>query len=144
VAYVVVGQGHDRARLEALAVQAVGAERVRFLGGVGLNRLVDAYRMADLFVLPSKGEGFGIAFIEAMASGTPVLGLSIAGAMDALADGELGTAVSETEFTATLARLLAAPKPNLRLITDSMHKRFGREAFVTGASAALNRLKEAN
>ena len=71
------------------------ADRVIFLGGVAPQRSRDAYRMADLFVMPSTGEGFGIAFLEAMASGTPALGLNAAGAPDALADGELGTLTSE-------------------------------------------------
>ena len=86
---------------------------MRFLGAVDQNCLVDAYRAADLFVMPSTGEGFGIAFLEAMACGTPALGLDVAGARDALADGELGTAVSdEDDLPAAIARLLATPKPD--------------------------------
>ena len=92
IRYLVVGEGDDRARLEALARDAGVSDRVRFLGAVGLQSLVETYRMADLFVMPSTGEGFGVAFLEAMASGTPALGLDVAGAKDALADGELGTA----------------------------------------------------
>ena len=95
ICYVVVGEGADRIRLEALARDAGVSERVRFLGRVGLQTLVEIYRMADLFVMPSTGEGFGVAFLEAMASGTPALGLDVAGARDALADGQLGTAVAE-------------------------------------------------
>ena len=75
-----------RAKLVGLGV----ADRVRFMGEVGPDILVDAYRMADLFVMPSTGEGFGIAFIEAMACGTPALGLAVCGARDAFGDGELG------------------------------------------------------
>ena len=89
VVYVIVGEGDDRMRLEALANELGVAGKVRFVGPVDLKTLVDAYRMADLFVMPSTGEGFGIAFLEAMACGTPALGLAAAGATDALADGEL-------------------------------------------------------
>ena len=98
ICYLIVGEGDDRARLEALARDAGVSERVRFLGAVGLQSLVEIYRMADLFVMPSTGEGFGVTFLEAMASGTPALGLGVAGARDALADGELGTATSEAEL----------------------------------------------
>ena len=60
--------------------------------------------MADLFVMPSTGEGFGIAFLEAMATGTPALGLPDAGARDALAEGELGAVSSNGDLAAAIAR----------------------------------------
>jgi phosphatidylinositol alpha-1,6-mannosyltransferase len=141
--YLVVGEGADRARIEALARDVGVSERVRFLGAVGLKSLMEIYRMADLFVMPSTGEGFGVAFLEAMASGTPALGLDVAGARDALADGELGTAVSKAEFTAALARLLVEPKPDSGALAAATWARFGRQAFAAGARTALNRLIEA-
>jgi phosphatidyl-myo-inositol dimannoside synthase len=142
VEYLVVGEGDDRARLEALARDVGVSERVRFLGAIGLQSLIEIYRMADLFVMPSTGEGFGIAFLEAMASGTPALGLDVAGARDALADGELGTAVSEAEIPVTIARLLAEPKPDPGALAAAVRGRFGRETFAAGVSTAWNRLIE--
>jgi phosphatidylinositol alpha-1,6-mannosyltransferase len=142
ICYVVVGEGADRIRLEALARDAGVSERVRFLGRVGLQSLVEIYRMADLFVMPSTEEGFGVAFLEAMASGTPALGLEVAGARDALADGALGTAVSEAEIPVTIARLLAEPKPDPGALAAAVRGRFGRETFAAGVRAALNRLIE--
>jgi phosphatidylinositol alpha-1,6-mannosyltransferase len=143
ICYLVVGEGADRIRLEALARDAGVSERVRFLGRVGLQTLVEIYRMADLFVMPSTGEGFGVAFLEAMASGTPALGLGVAGARDALADGQLGTAVREADLPVTIARLLFEPKPDAGALAAATRERFGREAFVAGTRAALNRLMEA-
>src|SRR4029077_1242481 len=122
--YLIVGEGEDRARLEGLARDARVSDRVHFLGGVQLHSLVELYRMADLFVMPSTGEGFGVAFLEAMASGTPALGLEVAGAKDALADGHLGTTISEAEFAITVARLLAAPKPDPHALAATVHARF--------------------
>jgi phosphatidylinositol alpha-1,6-mannosyltransferase len=142
VAYVVVGEGHDRARLEAAALRAVGSERVRFLGEVEVQSLIKFYRMADLFVMPSTGEGFGIAFLEAMACGTRSLGLNVAGAKDALADGQLGTAVPETELAATIARLLVEPKRDPITLAAAVRARFGREVFGAGVCTALNRVVE--
>ena len=74
VVYLIIGEGDDRARLEEIARKIGVAERVRFLGAVDQEHLAGSYRMADLFVMPSAGEGFGIAFLEAMASGTPAFG----------------------------------------------------------------------
>jgi phosphatidylinositol alpha-1,6-mannosyltransferase len=143
ICYVVVGEGADRIRLEALARDAGVSDRVRFLGHVGLQTLVELYRMADLFIMPSSGEGFGVAFLEAMASGTSALGLDVAGARDALADGQLGTLVAEDDLPDAIAQLLAAPKADSRALAAAARARFGRETFAAGVHAALNRLMEA-
>ena len=129
VVYVVAGEGDDRARLQNLAAGRGVAERVRFVGVLDRGVLVDAYRMADLFVMPSSGEGFGIAFLEAMACGTPALGLAAGGAVDALADGEIGTMASETEFAPVLARLLTLPKQDPHALAAAVQSRFGYAAF---------------
>ena len=144
ICYLIVGDGADRVRLEALAHDAGVTERVRFLGAVGLQSLIEIYRMADLFVMPSTGEGFGVTFLEAMASGTPALGLGVAGARDALADGELGTVTSEAELPATIARLLDEPKLDPDALATAARARFGRETFTLGAHAVLNRLTAAS
>jgi phosphatidylinositol alpha-1,6-mannosyltransferase len=143
ICYLIVGEGTDRARLEGLARDAGVSERVRFLGAVGLQGLIETYQMADLFVMPSTGEGFGVAFLEAMASGTPALGFAVAGARDALADGGLGTAASEVELPATISRLLDRAKPDSVDLAAAVHARFGRETFAFGARTVLNRLMEA-
>jgi phosphatidylinositol alpha-1,6-mannosyltransferase len=140
ICYLIVGEGTDRARLEGLARDAGVSERVHFLGAVGLQGLIETYRMADLFVMPSTGEGFGVAFLEAMASGTPALGLDVAGARDALGDGGLGTGTSEAELPAAIARLLDQPKPDSGALAAAARARYGREPFAAGARAALNRL----
>ena len=141
VVYVIIGEGDDRARLEELAQESGVAERVRFLGAVDPKHLVDAYRMADLFVMPSTGEGFGIAFLEAMASGTPALGLDAAGARDALAEGELGTVVAEEDdLPAAIARLLAVPQPDPGALSQAVRARFGRAAFRAQVGMAFDRL----
>jgi phosphatidylinositol alpha-1,6-mannosyltransferase len=129
VVYVVVGEGDGRARLQGLAAVRGLAECVRFVGVLDQAVLVDAYRMADLFVMPSSGEGFGIAFLEAMACGTRALGLAAGGATDALADGELGTLASEAEFASVLARLLVPPKPDPQILAAAVRSRFGYAAF---------------
>ena len=66
--YLIVGDGDDRPRLEALAAAMGVADKVQFVGHVTDRRTYPIiYRLADVFVMPSTGEGFGIAFLEAMA-----------------------------------------------------------------------------
>jgi phosphatidyl-myo-inositol dimannoside synthase len=91
--YLIVGDGDDRARLESLAVECGVVGNVLFTGLVPPKELPDYFRLADVFVMPSTGEGFGIVFLEAMASGVRVIGGSLDGSRDALCDGALGTLV---------------------------------------------------
>jgi phosphatidylinositol alpha-1,6-mannosyltransferase len=97
--YVVAGDGDDRPRLERLAAAQGLAERVRFIGYIAETELPDLYRAADVFVMPSTGEGFGIVFLQAMASGIPVIGGDADGSRDPLRDGADGllVAVGDTE-----------------------------------------------
>jgi phosphatidylinositol alpha-1,6-mannosyltransferase len=143
VAYVIIGSGDDTERLKRLADLHGVTEQVHFIGEVDTLTLVEAYRMADLFVMPSNCEGFGIVFLEAMASGTPALGLAIAGALDPLADGELGHAVAEADLDAELGRALSSQRPDSELLAGEVRRRFGREAFIAGAAAVMRRLMEA-
>jgi phosphatidylinositol alpha-1,6-mannosyltransferase len=140
VVYLVVGGGDDRQRLTARACAAGVTDRVRFLGPVEGSRLVEYYRAADLFVMPSTGEGFGIAFLEAMASGTPALGLAVAGAQDALADGELGTCIAESGLAAALVQALERSKAGCERLPAAVRARFDRQNFTTSACAAVARV----
>lgn len=90
LAYVIVGEGDGLPRLEVLARQHGVDHAVRFIGKVSDEELPDVYRLADVFVMPGNGEGFGIAYLEAMASGLPVVGSEADGSRDALRDGMLG------------------------------------------------------
>jgi phosphatidylinositol alpha-1,6-mannosyltransferase len=141
--YVIVGEGDDRERLQTLADQEGVADRIRFMGALDPATLVDAYRMADLFVMPSTGEGFGIVFLEAMACGTPALGLEVAGTADALADGELGVLTCEANLASTLSRLLRGSKPDPRSLAAAAVRRFGPEPFAARACVVIDRLREA-
>ena len=89
-AYLIVGGGDDVPRLKALAAATGVADRVHFAGHVPAAELADYFALADVFAMPSTGEGFGIALIEAAASGLPVIAGNRDGSVDALADGQIG------------------------------------------------------
>jgi len=133
VLYLVAGTGGDRPRLEALARATGVADQVRFLGKVDDADLPDLYRAADLFVLPSTGEGFGIVYLEAMASGVPAIGLDVGGAPDALSAHPLGMAVPPEDFEAGFKRAAAAATALTHeergILSQAVHDRFGEAAF---------------
>jgi len=91
--YLIVGDGDDRPRLESLAVECGVTKNVLFTGSVPPEELPAYFRLADVFVMPSVAEGFGIVFLEAMATGIRVISGSQDGSRDALCDGALGTLV---------------------------------------------------
>ena len=91
--YLIVGDGNGRPRLESLAVECGVMKNVQFTGLVPSEELPDYFRLADVFAMPSAGEGFGIVFLEAMATGVRVIAGSHDGSRDALCDGALGTLV---------------------------------------------------
>src|SRR6266851_3954455 len=69
----IVGVGPEKPHLEKLAAALGTHGRVRFLGQVPFNDLVAEYRNATVFALPTSQEGFGIVFLEAMASSLPII-----------------------------------------------------------------------
>jgi phosphatidyl-myo-inositol dimannoside synthase len=115
--YVIVGDGSDRGRLEA-KVKAFDLTRsVIFAGHVPEAEKVAYYNLADIYVMPSYGEGFGIALIEAAACGIPIVGSSADGSREALLDGTLGRMVdprSPDELIEAITSILNTRQPRVR------------------------------
>lgn len=102
--YTVVGDGPLRPGLERLSRRLGLADRVRFAGFVDKATLRAMLRESDLFVLASSvhrasHEGFGIAYLEANACGTPVLAARLAGAVEAVQEGTSGFFVDEPDVS---------------------------------------------
>ncbi len=94
ICYLLVGKGDDRDRIETMVDDRDVRDCVIFAGFVPDDELADYYNLWDLFAMPSKGEGFGIVYLEALASGKPTIGGNQDGAIDALCNGELGVWVN--------------------------------------------------
>ncbi len=93
IRYIIAGDGSDRKRLESKACELGVKEAVIFAGYIDENLKKDFYRIADIFAMPGRGEGFGIVYLEALACGTPVIGSKADGSREALMDGKLGCLV---------------------------------------------------
>ncbi|MBR8833969.1 MAG: glycosyltransferase family 4 protein [Stigonema ocellatum SAG 48.90 = DSM 106950] len=110
IAYMIVGEGSDRQRLETKA-KSLGVERhVVFTGFISEAEKADYYRLADAFVMPGKGEGFGIVYLEAMACGIPVVASIVDGSREAVRNGALGFIVNPDDPQEIKAGILAALK----------------------------------
>lgn len=140
VVFVALGDGDDLPRLARLAQEHGVAERVRFQKARGFEELVAAYRAADLFIMPSTGEGFGIVFLEAMACGTPAIGLAVGGARDALADGELGWITTPETLADDISKCLRRDQPSAEALAADVQRRFGWSAFQNVVDAIVSRL----
>jgi phosphatidyl-myo-inositol dimannoside synthase len=113
VVYLIAGGGDDAPRLQRRAMDAGVGSRVRFTGLFDASEKPDLYALADVYAMPSRGEGFGFVFLEAMACGVPVIGSKTDGGREALRDGELGTLVhpdDPEELRAAIVRSFAQPK----------------------------------
>lgn len=88
--YVIVGDGPDRERLEAKARETGVADRVIFTGRIPEDCKIDVLSSADVYAMPSRGEGFGFVILEALACGVPVVASISDGTREAIRDGSLG------------------------------------------------------
>src|SRR5438093_303709 len=88
--YLILGDGDDRLRLQEKA-RTLGLDRhVNFGGFIPEEQKADHLRLADAFVMPGRGEGFGIVYLEAMACGIPVVASKADASREAVLDGRLG------------------------------------------------------
>lgn len=100
VHYIIVGKGDDRPRLEQLIHQRQLQDCVTLAGFIPDPELCNYYNLCDVFAMPSRLEGFGIVYLEALACGKPTLGGNQDGAIDALCHGELGALVAPDDVDA--------------------------------------------
>ena len=146
VHYVLVGTGDDRPRVERLVHNLGLKDCVTLAGYVSDAELCAHYNLCDVFAMPSKREGFGIVYLEAMACGKPTLGGNKDGAVDALMNGELGALVDPddpSEIATTLIAILKKEYP-LPLMYEPMNLRarvleeYGYERFRTLVATHLD------
>jgi phosphatidyl-myo-inositol dimannoside synthase len=133
VKYILAG-GYENSEKEYIdeMVARFGLQKnVIITGFLAEEELAIHFALADIYVMPSVKEGFGIVFVEAMYYGTPVIAGNADGSTDALLDGKLGLLIepdNPKEITNALQKMIAnrkAYEPNHDLLMDN----FGYENY---------------
>jgi glycogen(starch) synthase len=125
VSLVVAGSGPELPALQGLADELGLGRRARFPGPLARGQVTAMMRQAEVFVLPSRVEPFGIVTLEAMAVGTAVLVSAIGGAPEIVRHGVDGCTVDPTDraaFTAALTELLRDGSLRARLAGAGRHR----------------------
>ena len=133
--YLVVGAGDDLPNLQNIVKESGLEGCVIFAGHVLVEELPDYYKLCDVFAMPSWKEGFGIVFLEAMASGKPVVAGNLDGSVDALDQGRLGFLVNphdQVKIAEMLCQALGrrppeAPWNSPEWLRNAVISRFGYE-----------------
>jgi len=131
--YLIVGKydQQEYSRIQKLIVDKKLEDDVILTGFVSDEELTDYYLSADIFVMPSKQEGFGIVFLEALVCGLTVIAGNKDGSIDVLKNGELGTLIDPDNSEQLKTEILN----NLNVIEDKeflsseVQETFGFEKF---------------
>src|SRR5262249_24919241 len=113
LSYLIAGDGDDNQPFKRTPTSLGLNGHVVFAGRVSEAEKADHYRLADVFVMPRRQEGFGFVFLEAMASGIPVVASSLDGSREAVLDGELGEIADPDDreaLKAAICRALRRPR----------------------------------
>lgn len=139
--YLVVGKYDlaEKARLDRLVRQQGLEAEVVFAGFVPDEDLAEHFNLADVYAMPSRKEGFGIVFIEALYYGLPVIAGNTDGSVDALASGSFGLLVDPdrpAEIQAALEKVLHSKTP-LVPSHEKVVNRFGFAIYKKALAEAL-------
>jgi phosphatidylinositol alpha-1,6-mannosyltransferase len=143
---VAVGGGDDLPRLRALAADLGLPSRVHFMEGLSREQTAACYAHADVFALPSTGEGFGLVYLEAMAFSKPIVAAAAGGATDVVEDGVNGFLAqpgAPQSLRQILERLLRDEPLRARLGACGagiVRKKYQFDAFRSGLEKLLSEL----
>jgi glycosyltransferase involved in cell wall biosynthesis len=139
VVYIAGGEGSDRARLESRAKDLGVADRVIFPGYIPEADKVGYFRLADVFAMPSRLEGFGYVFLEALACGVPVVASETDGGREAIRNGAWGLLVNPDKVH-EIACAIESALVNPRIPARSELEYFSVDRFDRRCHAMLDAL----
>ncbi|MBN1656019.1 MAG: glycosyltransferase family 4 protein [Deltaproteobacteria bacterium] len=148
IRYIIVGKGEreEVKRIKGIITEVGVEDVVELRGFIKEEELVNYYEAADLFIMPSTGEGFGIVFLEALLHGKPVIAGNRDGSVDALAGGKLGILIDPENVRAialavndVLARNIPPQLLDGDYLKNEVYRLFGYPAFKRRVSDLLAR-----
>jgi glycosyltransferase involved in cell wall biosynthesis len=145
VSLVVAGDGPERAALELRTTELGLDGRVRFLGSVSRERVLELFRAADASLLPSAWENFPHTVVEALAVGCPVIATAVGGVPEVVRDGENGLLVPARDperLAEAIERFFGDPELRTRLASAAAPSTAGytEEAVFTTIETELERV----
>jgi glycosyltransferase involved in cell wall biosynthesis len=140
--YLLVGKydTEEKRRLDRIVEKYSLQKQVVFAGFIPDSGLAEHFNLADIYIMPSTGEGFGVVFIEAMHYGKPVIAGNKDGSVDALLNGDLGLLVNPNhgeEITCAIKKILANKElyyPDQELLREN----FGFDVYKKKWKKLLN------
>lgn len=137
VVYIIAGGGEDGPRLQQKALHLGVGHRVVFTGMVPEETKAALYSIADVYVMPSSGEGFGFVLLEAMACGIPVIASKHDGGREAVRNGFIGVLVDPTSPADIRAAILDALESHGRARPKGLEY-FAFDRFVERTRAIID------
>lgn len=140
----IVGDGEEKANLVLLAEEQGLGNHVRFLGGVSQLQLDRLYAESQVYVSAALNEPFGLALLEAMSHGLPVLAINSGGPSEIVANGESGILIDHglpSELAEAVKRLLREPGLCAKMSAASITRAeyFSWDKTVAGIERALDK-----
>jgi glycosyltransferase involved in cell wall biosynthesis len=153
ISFLIYGVGPDEGKLKTLARELGVAERARFMGQASHTELPHILASCDIFIRPSRSEGMGNSFIEAMAAGLPVIATQEGGIADFLFDAKRNPGVAPTGYAVdkdspqqiveAVGRILANPEVAYRVAQSGKAlaiSRYGWDRIAGEMKAVFHRL----
>jgi glycosyltransferase involved in cell wall biosynthesis len=145
--YLLVGQGNDLSRLKEKVEKMGLSDKVLFTEFIPAEELPKLYNLCDVFVMPSKKEGFGIVYIEALACGKPVIVSSKDAGKEVIMDGSLGGIVNPDSLgsiSSEVIRFLRKEVPddliNPKVLRKKTLDAYGNDIFAIRIKRLMERI----
>jgi glycosyltransferase involved in cell wall biosynthesis len=141
--YLILGKYDEKEyeRVSKLIAHFNLADEVKMCGFIPDEEISSYFSMANLFVMPSQKEGFGIVFIEAMACGLPVIAGNLDGSVDALVNGELGLLINPNDESGLINAIKNYQNHPLsshpKLLMEKVNENFGYSQYKKNLETLL-------